>query len=259
MSSRAASAASRVAGAHGYDPSEPVVLQRLYHTVVWLRPHDVVAKVGTSEEAFPALRREHAIGVALAASGAPIAPPVPDIEPAIDEETGSLVTLWTRLEHDPRRELPARDLGRSLRLLHEHLARYEGPVPNFRDALTRSRAALADDGMMRALSHGDRSILRDAFDRLRAELEERRFAERLIHGEPHRDNVLATAAGLRWIDFEEVSVGPLEWDLASLPSGAEAVFPEVDRDLLGLLRTLNSARVATWCWACADIDRKSDV
>ena len=31
------------------------------------------------------------------------------------------------------------------------------------------------------------------------------------------------------------------------------LFPEVDAVLLGLLRTLNSARVATWCWARADV------
>jgi Ser/Thr protein kinase RdoA (MazF antagonist) len=97
-------------------------------------------------------------------------------------------------------------------------------------------------------------LLRAAFDRLCAELDERPFAERVLHGEPHRDNVLATATGFRWIDFEEVSIGPLEWDLTSLPSGSEEEFPQVDRELLRLLRTLNSARVATWCWVCADIE-----
>ena len=31
------------------------------------------------------------------------------------------------------------------------------------------------------------------------------------------------------------------------------MFPEADTRLLNLLRTLNSARVATWCWIRADV------
>jgi hypothetical protein len=37
-------------------------------------------------------------------------------------------------------------------------------------------------------------------------------------------------------------------DLAFLPDGARAAFTDVDLELLALLKVLNSARVATWCW-----------
>ena len=38
------------------------------------------------------------------------------------------------------------------------------------------------------------------------------------------------------MDRSKVCVGPLEWDLAFLPQEAVGVFPEIDIELLGLLR-----------------------
>lgn len=96
-------------------------------------------------------------------------------------------------------------------------------------------------------------MLRSSFAELLDELDERTFVDRPLHGEPHLGNVLSTAAGPRWIDFEASCTGPLEWDLASVPADAVALFPAVDRQLLALLRPLNSARVATWCWARAEL------
>ena len=66
-------------------------------------------------------------------------------------------------------------------------------------------------------------------------------------------NILSTAQGVRWIDLEAVSRGPLEWDLAFLDVDAVTHFSDVDAGLLALLRPLNSARVAIWCWARADM------
>jgi hypothetical protein len=54
------------------------------------------------------------------------------------------------------------------------------------------------------------------------------------------------------VDFEAASIGPLEWDLASVPPGVADVFRGIDHDLLAVLRLLSSARVATWCWSLAD-------
>lgn len=118
------------------------------------------------------------------------------------------------------------------------------------EKLGQTRAVLADDQMMSALPEAERSMLRTAFDRLGSELDERRgYVEQPLHGEPHRANLLSTPEGLRWIDLEGACTGPLEWDLAFLPDAAIAVFAAVDFEMLDLLRTLNSARVATWCWA----------
>ena len=232
---------------------DPILLQETNNTVVWLRPHEIIAKVGTWAHSEEALRREHGVATILAAAGAPIALPVRDAEPVRDEHSGFLVTLWQRLEHDAAREPSPVDVAGALRRLHEGLSRYPGELPSFRDGVRRARATLDDDRTMVALAWDDRSTLRRAYDRVSAELDTRQVFERALHGEPHMDNVLVTTSGVRWIDLEAVCVGPLEWDVAFLSEDVVRLFPEVDADLLGLLRTLNSARVATWCWARADV------
>lgn len=94
----------------------------------------------------------------------------------------------------------------------------------------------------------DAEFLREVFDTLLPDLDGRQFTSRALHGEPHDGNRLVTPFGIRWIDLESVCRGPVEWDLAFLPALARESFADVDDDLLGLLTSLNSARVATWCW-----------
>jgi hypothetical protein len=255
VTSVAASAAFRVAAKHGYKTEDPVVLQETNNTIVWLRPHAIIAKVGKWRHSVETLVREHAVAVALAAGGGPIGPPLAGVEPTHDQETGFLVTLWTRFAHDPRCEVAPTAVGRSLQRLHKDLALYEGELPSFHQvSLNPARAALDDDGLMAALPTGDRSMLRAAFDRLRAEVDAHGYIEQPLHGEPHRGNLLVTPTGLRWIDLEDVCVGPLEWDLAFLPAKALSQFPVVDPELLGLLRPLQSACLATWCWLRSEFE-----
>lgn len=253
MHSPASLAATRIAAAHGYSTDNPVVVQETNNTVVWLRPHAIIAKVGTWAHSEEALRREHDVATALVSEDAPIAPPLPGVAPERDPETGFVVTLWRRLDHDPKREITATEAADALRHLHERLARYAGELPSFRSGLCLAQGALFDDRRMQSLPPNDRTMLRAAFDRLLADLEAQAFAEQGLHGEPHAGNRLVTASGPRWIDLEAVCVGPLEWDLAFMPEEALGRFPAADSDLLLLLRTLNSARVATWCWLRADI------
>jgi hypothetical protein len=249
----AVAAAVRAGARYGYVAGDPVLVQETNNAVVWLRPHEIIAKVGTWSHSEEALRREHAVATILAAVGAPIAPPVRDAEPVHDKHTGFLVTLWQRLEHDAAREPSPADVAEALRTLHEGLTGYPGQLPSLREGVHRARAALDDDRLMTALGNEDRSLLRRAFDHISAELEAFDHVERPLHGEPHLDNLLATANGPTWIDLEAVCFGPLEWDVGFLSEETASLFPEVDPVLLGLLRTLNSACVATWCWARADV------
>jgi aminoglycoside phosphotransferase (APT) family kinase protein len=245
----AVGAALRVAARFGYASDEPAVIQETNNTVVWLRPHPVVAKVGKWGHSHASLVREHRIAKALAADGAPVGPPVAGTAPVRDEETGYTVTLWERLEHDPEEEPDPLDAGSSLRDLHRALDRFGDGLPSFQASLDLAQATLWDDRAMKVLSASDRSLLRGAYERLRNELAGLRYPIRPVHGEAHLGNLLVTPDGLRWIDLENVSMGPLEWDLAFLPEGSAVVFPEADERLLTLLRTLNSGRVATWCFA----------
>jgi Ser/Thr protein kinase RdoA (MazF antagonist) len=239
---------------HGYPPKNAVVVQETNNVVVWLRPHQIIAKVGRWRHSAESLAREHAVAVALSAAEAPIARPVTEAAPAIEGNSGLVVTLWHRLEIRRGGALTPAQMGESLRILHAHLDGYEGELPGFEADLTRARTGLDDDDSMAALSFDDRATLRSAIDRLLPQVRAHPSHERTLHGEPHGGNLLATPAGLRWIDLEAVCRGPIEWDLSFLPDDAVRTFPSVDRELLGLLRTLNSARVATWCWTRAEID-----
>jgi hypothetical protein len=53
----------------------------------------------------------------------------------------------------------------------------------------------------------------------------------------------------RFIDFETVCQGPLEWDLAHLEAGVAAHYPPpVSEDALKACGLLVSAKTAAWCW-----------
>jgi hypothetical protein len=241
----------RVAKHLGLRVGEPLLIQETNHTVVWLRPYPIIAKVGTRSNSAVALNHEYEVASALTAVGAPVAPPAPGMRPIRDPNTGFLATFWTRLESDDSAAVGEVEVGLSLQSVHEAMARITIELPNFRVGLERTRVALSDDARMTALSIEDLLFLRSAFSDLMRLLDDFTFPEQGLHGEPHVGNYLSTRAGLRWIDFEDACRGPLEWDLAFLTEKARAVFENVDRPLLELLTTLNSVRVATWCWVQA--------
>jgi hypothetical protein len=237
----------RAGAQSGFRSSDPAVLQEINNTVVWLRPHPVIAKVGKWPHSREALAREHAVAAMLAGRGAPVAPPVEGIPPVHDEETGFVVTLWQRLDHHDSSTVAPAEIGESLRRLHAGLERYRGELPRLEAALARAREAATSDRIVPLLSREDRLLLVEAFDRLVPLIAGHPFPRRALHGEPHLGNALATRHGIRWTDLETVCTGPLEWDLAFLPPEARVAFPRVDGELLGLMETLSSAHVATWC------------
>ena len=240
-------AAADVAAKYGIRADNPLLLQETNNTVVWLRPSDVIAKVGTRAESVDELRREYEVARALAALRAPVASPLAESPPTIDPTTGFIVTLWHRLERDGSTVLPASAVGESLGQLHEAMNDCWVELPDFRVDIRRSRRILQARNRIPALAAGDRALLKEVFDALLPTIEGAALDSRPLHGEPHEGNRVLTPLGIRWLDFESACRGPVEWDLAFLPEGARANFSTVDEDLLAILSSLNSARVATWC------------
>jgi len=240
-------AATDIAANCGIRADNPLLLQETNNTVVWLRPSDVIAKVGTRADSEDELRREYEVARALAALGAPVASPLVESRPTTHPTTGFIVTLWNRLERDESTELPASAVGESLGQLHEAMNHCTVELPDFRVDIRRSRRILQDRGRIPALAAGDRALLEEVFDALLPTIEAAAVESRPLHGEPHEGNRLLTPLGIRWLDFESACRGPVEWDLAFLPERARANFSTVDEDLLAALSSLNSARVATWC------------
>ncbi len=229
--------------AAGFPVGEPVILQDTNNVVVWLRPHPVIAKVGVRQHVRDSLRREVEVCQYLHAAGAPVGEPI-----AWYDDEPHPVSLWSRLEAT-RPACSPRDHADALRAVHGPLRRYSAPLPSYWAATESAKDMLFDDERMHAIKHADAALLRDAY---------RRFADQILafdpplqplHSEPHTGNIIATADRAVLIDFEAVSVGPIEWDIACCPAAVAAEFPNIDHDLVRAARLLNAVRVATWCGA----------
>lgn len=250
-SRRAAVGAATEAGeAAGFRAARPVVLQDSNNVVVWLAPHEVVAKVGVWPHSAEVLGREVDACAHLAAVGAPVAVPIG----ALRHTTAMNwpVSLWERLQPASTDSASDRTLAKMLQQVHAGLASCAVELPSYRVALDHARETLFDDLRMSALPRRDLHLLRGAFDEWRTRTRDWSAQTQPLHGDLHLGNVIIAAGGPVLIDFEAVCNGPLEWDLASMPAGVVEAAGPVDNELLVLLRLLNSARVATWCWSLAD-------
>ena len=238
---RAAVAAAEVGRDQlGISCDDPVKLPGVANAVFWLRPHPVVAKVGTRGDD---LILEHRVASALRELGAPVAEPIGP--PVRRQEISAIVTLWVRLEtleEDP----PPAELGTTLSAVHDALSQLELDLQPLRNQLVQAQHAAAGNPAMASMPADDLTMLRDAHAALLERYDSARWEPRPIHGEPHWGNRLHTPAGVRWIDFEGACLGPREWDLSFLPEPALGAFTDVDRDLLQLMRTIDAARRGTY-------------
>jgi len=240
-----------VAARLGLTSLAPVVLKDSHHTSIHLAPARIVARViatDVSADAYRRLDRELGVAAHLARAGAPIVPPCTEVPPGpyFHEKLG--LTLWQFVAHHPARDRDALAATGALHRAHAALASYAGALPPFAGEADACRAALEDESALPALAPADRAFLLAAHDRLRRRLAAPAVAPVALHGDPHLGNVLMTAHGPLWTDWESACRGPLEWDLSSLPDAALAAFPVVDRGLLATLRDLRSVCVAVWCW-----------
>jgi Ser/Thr protein kinase RdoA (MazF antagonist) len=191
---------------------DPLVLKESLNLLVWLRPSPVVARMhvrtGLVRSADPAAD-SLALAAFLADAGLPVSPPVDDVDPGPHVgATGRAMTLWRHLSLIDERADPA-EAGRTLRLLHEAMAAYDGPLRHVGPVAEIRR--LAD----LLAAHGetvDAATIRE----LLGHLEIPDMPVQALHGDAHLGNVRLTGNGLRWLDWEESWRGPVAWDLASL-------------------------------------------
>jgi aminoglycoside phosphotransferase (APT) family kinase protein len=179
------------------------------NVLVRLEPGPFAARLTGATEGFrdsaANLRREARLAAALAAAGAPA--PAPLGGPY--EAGGRSVTLWPWLEL--RGEAgDAAEAGRALRACHDALADL--------DPAGLELAPLAMLTEARRLAAGALPELLPAVDRALAALGA--APQRIVHGDSHPGNVLWTAGGPLWSDWEDAHLAPLEWDLGCLVAAA---------------------------------------
>ncbi len=200
-----ASAALAAARGAGLTVDRAEVVNVAANVLVRLDPGPFAARLTGATEGFrdsaANLRREARLAAALAAAGAPV--PAPLGGPY--EAGGRVVTLWPWLELSGHAG-DAAQAGRALRACHDALAGIHVDGLDLEPlAMLAEARRLAADALPRALP---------AIDRARAILGE--APGRIVHGDSHPGNVLWTAGGPLWSDWEDAHLAPLEWDLACL-------------------------------------------
>lgn len=215
---------------------DTTVLHDAFSVVVHLEPSPVVARIpvvlpaGTTvEEVQERQWRELDVASWLAREGVPAVRPSPLVpaEPVLQDDFS--ITFWELVELAPDHQPYAGADPAVCAALHAALATYPGVLPflapmsewmpKLMDSL-EGCPHLSDDDLDRA--HAEWHALRPTLTDRRA------FAERFpsvdlqpIQGDAPSHNVIRSTSGLRFADFELVSAGPIEWDMAG--QGAEAV------------------------------------
>ena len=198
----------------GLPADDPEVIAEGYSVRVRLRPAAVVTRVVTvgrelRPDPLPWLEREVAVAQFLAEAGTPVVAPWEDPGPHIAE--GLEVSLWHWTDHCTG-VVPAAEFGTMLGQLHGALASYPGDLPTLVGPLTDISTALNVSS--------DPTLHRAADELLPLALS---WPRQPLHGDAHTGNVLVTPSGPRWTDFEDVCLGPAEWDMASMTVTEDAL------------------------------------
>ncbi|MGH3503358.1 MAG: phosphotransferase family protein [Nocardioidaceae bacterium] len=166
------------------------------------------------------LAREIDLGNFLAGTDAPIVAPTSSVDPGPHASGGLWLSLWDYVEVIPA-DVSASDVGRSLRLLHDAMARYSGALP------PRSAVLAELDWLLAALAeHGGEEALLEERNRLAPLLPQVDGPGQPLHGDASLSNLLSTTAGSRWNDFEDACCGSPAWDVVGLLDDAREHYGE---------------------------------
>lgn len=248
---RAVAAAMSTAAALDLAVDDAVVLSDSNRLVIRLTPCDVVARVALMTH-FASAEREVALVEQLERTDGPVATLDPRVEPRVVVRDGYKITFWTYYEPLPTRELPPTDYAHALERLHGGLRRIDMATPHIMDRITGTQRDVATREITPDLTETDRTLLTETLRDLRRSIVERGAPEQLLHGEPHPWNLLDTTHGLLFMDFENTSRGPIEYDLAWVPDEVSSRYPDADPALIGECRGLVLAVIATHRWTRDD-------
>jgi hypothetical protein len=267
-SREAVSAAVAVAREHGVRVDEPAVLADLFSVMVHLHPAPVVARVSTwtsrlHDPITDWLAREIDVTGYLAGQGAPVVAPSAELPAGPHTRDGFAISFWTYLEADPDGAVTMADCSAMLVDLHAALRTYPGELPVLGPPVNDLPIGLrALDDAADLFSPDARARIRAAADELAPFLAEPTGELQPLHGDVHHGNLVPTRDGPVWIDFEDVCLGPVEWDFALMAmfgAGAElAAHHRPDPERLELCTRLRKLHVALSMLALRDSLGDSD-
>ncbi|SES11898.1 Thiamine kinase [Lentzea xinjiangensis] len=201
--------------------ADPVVLKDGSNVLVHLRPAPVVARIAARTALVrPSVAghfaRDASISAFLASRGVPVVPPSPELPAGPHTRDGFVLSFSTYVPHDSDVELSRPDVLKLLPDLHAELRLYEGelPVRGPMDDVDNTLSYLESIGV------GELEPFRERRAELLAAWDAHHHDVQPLHGDSHPGNLLMTASGPVWNDFEDTWRGPVAWDLACL-AGAQ--------------------------------------
>ncbi|MEV8375154.1 phosphotransferase [Kribbella sp. NPDC056861] len=261
---QAVAAAAAAARDLGLTVTDPTVLYDVFSVVVHLKPAPVVARIPVvlpkplQDLAVEARRQQTELDVAqwLVEQGHPVVAPSPLVPLEPVQRDGFSMTLWQYVEQDKSVEPDFLAGTASAARLHAVLAEYPGELPWLSPVTSAVPAGLEE------LSADTELLTAEDLDRVRREWEvlepvlmsragfEAAFpGARIqpIHGDAPYYNVIPTVGGpTLWSDFEDATLGPVEWDMAMLDPTHVQVYnetaaalgrPGIDERLVGVANT----------------------
>ena len=255
LTSGAVAASVSVASTYGIRASDPQVLADAYSVRVHLKPAPIVARISTLTSILRSpieswLARELSVAKFLAAKSAPVVPPS-DLLPAIPHHCDGLAMTFWRYFEPISDAVPARAiLGRMQAELHAVLRDYPGdlpPLPALND-IPRGIDRLQQLGNI--LPASDLTLLQTTYDRLLPQLTDPAGLLQPLHGDAHALNLIPTAKGLLWNDFEDTCTGSSAWDLINLKDEGIAAYPNApDLAILQPYRFMRKLHAIVWVYA----------
>lgn len=267
---RAAVGAAVAAGRGlGLAVAEPTVLHDVFSVVVHLAPSPVVARIPTvlprtDDLAAIARRQQDELDVTrwLADQGVPVIAPSPLVPREPVRRDGFSMTFWPFVEEARDRKPDYVANAESVAGLHAALRAYPGRL----EFLSAADPLFIADSLARLDRHPD-LIGAAELDRARREWQlleplvrsrgafEARFPGvdlQPIHGDSPPANIVNAVDGDLYADFELVTLGPVEWDLAALGPEHEAAYNRgarrngtrpLDEEVLTFVNALGMLRV----------------
>lgn len=141
--------------------------------------------------------------------------------------------------------------GRILAELHVVLRDYPGDLPLLAAPLNdipRGLERLERTG--NTLAASDLVLLRETYNRLLPQLTNPVGALQPLHGDANALNLISTAEGPLWNDFEDTCMGLIDWDLINLGDEDRAAYPDApDPARLELYRKVRQLHAIVWVYA----------
>ncbi|MEV6282069.1 phosphotransferase [Kribbella sp. NPDC051770] len=248
---RAAQAAETAAAAGrelGLEVTEPTVLYDVFSAVVHLKPSPVVARIPLvlpgsllePEHAGARQQRELEVAQWIYEQGELVVRPSPLVPRRSVQRDGFSVSFWEYVEHDKSTEPDyTQGVVRSA-AMHALLAEYPAELPWFAPvthAVPEALEQLSADTPVLTAADVDRA--RSEWELLEPLCSTREAWEaafpgsqvQAIHGDAPYYNIIPTAQGVLWSDFEDANLGPIEWDLAGVPAEYVEVYNKAAAEL----------------------------